>query len=198
MKNRNTENPNNRNNDNETCELTLRFERNNSTERYPCQYYTVEVSADEVAVMVERDFEQRLATAEDPGLVERRDPGTILDGEVGRVEYNQAKRHHRNTAYQASTPRDETEPISVIESELSADGYLAGRTALADPADDWTGALAIWDAINSLQERERDVLVAVKLDGFTQAEVAAQLGVSQPMVAKILKRAITKLEAMLR
>ncbi|TRX47075.1 sigma-70 family RNA polymerase sigma factor [Corynebacterium guaraldiae] len=183
---------------NQTRTLKVRFERDNSTERYPCEYYTVEVSADEVAVMVEKDYQQRAATAEEPSVVERRDPNVILELEVVRREYNNAKSHYRNTTYRASTPRDETAPVSVIESELSTDGYLAGHTALADPADDWTGVLAIWDAINSLQERERDVLIAVKLHGLTQSEVATQLGVSQPMVAKILKCAVAKLEAMLR
>ncbi len=199
MKNDNTENQNNRNYDNDdTCRLTVRFERNDSTERYPCREYTVEVAAEEVAVMVDIDYQQRSATVEDPSVVERRDPNEILEHEIGGVEYNQAKSYHRNTVFRASTPRGETEPVSVIESELSADGYLAGSTTLADPADAWVGELTVWDAMNSLSERERAVLVAVKLDGFTQSEVAAQLGVSQPMVAKILKRATTKLEAMLR
>lgn len=178
--------------------LTVRIERTDSTESRPCYYLDFEVREDELNVMVERDYHFRLADADDPESVQRRDAREILIEEINKPEYNQAKRHHRNTTYRASTSRDETEPISIVESELSSDGYLAGTTALADPADAWVGELTVWDAMNSLSERERAVLVAVKLDGFTQSEVAAQLGVSQPMVAKILKRATTKLEAILR
>lgn len=177
--------------------LTVRIERNNSTERYPCQEYAFELTGSEVTVMVERDYHLRLADADDPESVQRRDAREILIEEINKPEYNQAKRHHRNTTYRASTLREDSDPISIVESELSADGYLSGD-GLADPADAWVGELTVWDAINTLSDRERDVLVAVKLDGFTQSEVAAQLGVSQPMVAKILKRATTKLEAMLR
>lgn len=177
---------------------TVRFERNDSTERFPMGYYTVEIADDEFDVMIDTDYQQRRAAAEDPESVQRRSPEVIIDDLVGRVEYNQAKSHHRNTTFRASTPRDESQPISVVKSELSADGYLAGSATLADPADAWVGELTVWDAINLLSERERTVLVAVKLDGFTQSEVANQLNVSQPMVAKILKHATTKLEAMLR
>ncbi len=173
--------------------LTVRFERNDSTERFPCREYSVQVSQDEVTAMVERDYQQRLAAADDPKLVARRDPSVILDHEVGRVEYNAAKSHLRNTTYRASTPRDAEEPVSVIDGELRADGYLAGDGS-ADPADAWVGEMSIWDAINSLSERERAVLVAVKLDGFTQAEVAKKYGISQPMINKILKRATTTLK----
>ncbi|WP_406713309.1 sigma-70 family RNA polymerase sigma factor [Trueperella pyogenes] len=177
----------------ETQHLTVRFERDDSTERFPCSTYSVHVTPGEVAVMVERDYEQRLAVADDPASVERRDPNEILEHEVGRVEYNAAKSHFRNTTYRACTPRDADEPVSVIEGELTADGYLASN-GVADPADAWAGEMRIWDAINSLPERDRNVLVDVKLNGFTQAEVAAKYGVTQPMVNKILKRATTVLK----
>lgn len=163
--------------------LTVRFERDNSSERYPCREYSVQVTADEVAVMVERDYQERLATAEDPALVERRDPNTILEHEVARVEYNNAKSHLRNTTYRDSTPRDADTPVSVVEGELSADGYLASISC-SDPADVWVGEMKVWDAINSLSERDRNVLIDVKLNGFTQAEIAKKYGVSQPMINK--------------
>lgn len=177
----------------ETQHLTVRFEREDSIVRYPCREYSVQVTADEIAVMVERDYQQRLATAGDPTIVERRDPSKILEHEVGRIEYNNAKSHLRNTTYRASTPRDAEEPVSVIEGELTCDGYLAGD-GVSDPADAWMGEIRIWDAINSLPERDRDVLVDVRLNGFTQAEVATKYGVSQPMINKILRRATTALK----
>ncbi|MDP9801510.1 RNA polymerase sigma factor (sigma-70 family) [Arcanobacterium wilhelmae] len=173
--------------------LMVRFERDDSTERYPCREYTVEVGADEVAVMVERDYHQHLATADDPASVERRDPNEILEQEVARPEYNAAKSHFRNTTYRASTPKDAGEPVSVIEGELTSDGYLVSD-GFVDPADAWVGEMRIWDAINSLPERDRGVLVDVRLNGFTQAEVAAKYGVSQPVIFKILKRATRVLE----
>ncbi|MGQ4533408.1 sigma factor-like helix-turn-helix DNA-binding protein [Dermabacteraceae bacterium P13138] len=197
MTNDNTANQHYRNYEHDTRRLRLRFERDNSTERYPCQEYTVEVTTDEINVMVETDYQQRLTAADDPNLVERRDPNMILELEVGRVEYNNAKSHHRNTLFRASNPRDEAERVSVIETGLSTDGYLAENDTLADPADVWVGELNIWDAINSLTERECAVLVAVKIQGYTQSEVAKFLGVSQPMVNRILKRAIARLEAQL-
>ncbi|WFN90840.1 sigma-70 family RNA polymerase sigma factor [Arcanobacterium wilhelmae] len=168
--------------------LTVRFEREDSTERFPSSRYSVQVTQDEVDVMVKCDYVQRLAVADDPASVERRDPNEILEQEVARPEYNAAKSHFRNTTYRATTPRDAEEPVSVIEGELTSDGYLVSEDS-SDPADAWVGEIRIWDAINSLPERDRNVLVDVRLNGFTQAEVAAKYGVTQPVIFKILRRA---------
>lgn len=197
MTNDNTANEKNQNHENDTCSLTLRFERNNSNERYPCGEYTVEVAADEVLVMVETDYQQRLATAIDPSLVERRDPNMILEHEVGRAEYNNSKSHHRNTAYRASTPRDESDRVSVIESKLNADGYLAGNIELADPADAWVTRLMVREALAKLDVEDRVVLVGIHMRGMTQTQVARVLGVSQPAVVKRLRKAEARLRELL-
>ena len=44
-----------------------------------------------------------------------------------------------------------------------------------------------------LSERERQVVLASRIHGFSQRDIAAVLGVSQPMVKKIRDRAEKKL-----
>lgn len=57
--------------------------------------------------------------------------------------------------------------------------------------------MTIQAALDRLPETQRFVTQRVYLDGYTQAEVAAELGVSQPAVSKMLDRAKTALARLL-
>lgn len=175
----NSQNTKKRITQNGTCNLTLRFERDNSTEQYPCGNYTVEVSPSEVTVMVERDYEQRLQATDTPSQVERRDPNSILELEVGRVEYNNAKKYLRHTAYRSVSAREDDEELSIIDATASPAAYAT--------VDEWDTNLLFKDILASLNPIDRTIIIG-RLQGYGQSEIARRVGISQPAVNKRLKK----------
>jgi RNA polymerase sigma factor (sigma-70 family) len=61
---------------------------------------------------------------------------------------------------------------------------------------EWRRCLIFW-ALERLSERERQVLERLYWDGYTEAEVAKELGISQQAVSKIKRKAIQKLRKLL-
>jgi RNA polymerase sigma factor (sigma-70 family) len=61
---------------------------------------------------------------------------------------------------------------------------------------EWRRYLIFW-ALERLSERERQVLERLYWDGYTEAEVAKELGISQQAVSKIKRKAIQKLRELL-
>lgn len=51
----------------------------------------------------------------------------------------------------------------------------------------------LWDWVDALPERQREVLLAVKQEGLSYKEIAASLGVSERTVASHLRRAVSSL-----
>ena len=94
------------------------------------------------------------------------------------------------------------EPVSMFE-PIYSDG---GDTIyLFDQIEDKTNntadvsmRLAIDDAINNLEERERKILDDRFVIGKTQMEIADELGISQAQVSRIEKGAIKELKKVLR
>lgn len=82
----------------------------------------------------------------------------------------------------------------------AASGYRNGiytSTTPDDATDAWSTSLAVRQALAELSERERQVVVASRIYGLSQRDIAAVLGVSQPMVKKIQDRAEGKLRVLL-
>ncbi|WP_067783097.1 sigma-70 family RNA polymerase sigma factor [Actinomyces vulturis] len=171
--------------------ITIRFEKDSFHPARPYREQTFEISADEAEIIIGNDYTQRRCAGEGFEPVRRRDLSDIMWSEVSGPEYNHAKQWVRNTT---GNPTHEEE--SLLETGVDSHGYLVGH-GNPDPVIESLFGSRIWDAIDALPERERMVLVAVKIQGYTQSEAASFLGVSQPMVNRILKRAIARLEAQL-
>lgn len=52
----------------------------------------------------------------------------------------------------------------------------------------------IWDAVSGLPQKQQDVIRLMYQDGMTEMEVAARMGISQPAVNKLLRRALAKIK----
>ncbi len=61
---------------------------------------------------------------------------------------------------------------------------------------EWLHALVRW-AVSQLGAREREVIKRLFWDGWTEAEIAHALGISQQMVSKIRKKALQRLKELL-
>ncbi|MGK2351621.1 sigma-70 family RNA polymerase sigma factor [Cutibacterium sp. V947] len=172
-----------------TIKIQLRFERTEGvSERYPTSSATYFITADKAEIMVERDLELRRQEAADPGQVERRSIHEICD-ELSKHDYNNAKQHLRNTTYRSVSARDDDDELSVVDVAVSHEGE--------DPADSWATAEMVREALASLDPKDRLVVFGIHMHGYTQSQIARVLGISQPAVAKRLKKTEARLRELL-
>lgn len=155
----------------------------------------------EADTWIEGDYQNRLAQAEDPDTVERRSLSEILE-ELNASERSTSRRWRTHTGFLAVDDSDPTdEEIESGQVGLrAASGYRNGIYTSATPddaTDAWSTSLAVRQALAALSERERQVVVASRVNGLSQRDIAAVLGVSQPMVKKIRDRAEKKLRDLL-
>ncbi len=92
------------------------------------------------------------------------------------------------------------DPISLFEPVYS-DGndaiYVMDQISDNRGGDDWIDELLIKDAINSLPEREKNIIELRFLEGKTQMEVAQEVGISQAQVSRLEKGAISRIKSQL-
>lgn len=169
--------------------IVFKHEREeNISERYPTVEETYYITADEVESMVERDLELRRRDTNDVEKVERRSIDEIIK-ELNGVDYNCAKKYLRHTSYRSVTSKDDEVELSVVDIAVSHEG--------GDPTQAWVMTLAVQEALRQLDEKDREVLVGIHVYGFSQAQVAVRMGVSQPAITKRLKKAEARLRELL-
>lgn len=159
------------------------------------------ISPAEADTWIEGDYQNRREQAEDPDTVERRSLNEILE-ELNASERGTSRRWRTHTGFLAV---DDTDPSDEeIESGhvglRAASGYRDGiytSTTPDDVTDSWSTSLAVRQALSALSEREQQVVLASRIHGLSQRDIAAVLGVSQPMVKKIRDRAEGKLRDLL-
>lgn len=159
------------------------------------------ISPAEADTWIEGDYQNRLAQAEDPDTVERRSLSEILE-ELNASERSTSRRWRTHTAFLSVDDSDPTdEEIESGQAGLrAASGYRNGiytSTTPDDATDAWATSLAVRQALAALSERERQVVLASRIHGLSQRDIATVLGVSQPMVKKIQDRAEKKLRVLL-
>ena len=64
-------------------------------------------------------------------------------------------------------------------------------------SDDWLGYKAMHDAIDSLMQKEREILMMRYYDGKTQMEVSNEIGISQAQVSRLEKNALANIKTRL-
>lgn len=159
------------------------------------------ISPAEADTWIEGDYQNRREQAEDPDTVERRSLNEILE-ELNASERSTSRRWRTHTGFLAV---DDTDPSDEeIESGhvglRAASGYRDGiytSTTPDDVTDSWSTNLAVRQALSALSEREQQVVLASRIHGLSQRDIAAVSGVSQPMVKKIRDRAEGKLRDLL-
>ena len=158
-------------------ELKLYWESN-----YEKDKTVLVIPDEELTIMIEADYQERLAEAEDKDSVERRDPQTILDEEINKPYYNS---HHKESRRHVS---------------LSAyDPFMKLVRGCADPELAACGGsyAELRDAIRQLQPQQQRLLRKVYWEGKTQRAVALEEGVKENSVSDRMKRAIASLKRIL-
>ena len=92
------------------------------------------------------------------------------------------------------------EPMSLYDPIYSDGGdtiYVLDQVRDKNDDSTWLEELNIRDAIHSLGDREKKILSMRFLDGRTQMEVAAEIGISQAQVSRLEKGALDKIKSRL-
>lgn len=90
-----------------------------------------------------------------------------------------------------------SDPISIYEPVYSDSGdtvYILDQISDKNDVESRLDELYIRDAINNLGKREREILYLRYLQGRTQTEVAAEIGISQAQVSRLEKCAISRIK----
>ena len=94
-----------------------------------------------------------------------------------------------------------SEPISLYEPVYSDNGdsvYVLDQIKDSSDSDEaWLERIAIKNAVSSLAERERMILLLRFYRGKTQTEVSEEIGISQAQVSRLEKSALDKVKKML-
>ena len=141
------------------------------------RYETIlEVPDDELTVMVETDYCQRLETAANKIAVKRRSPQEILDTEINAPTYNRnraAKRSHKSVREQIEIP------ASVMP--------VAMRAEYID----------LYQAIEKLQPQQQELIKKIFWEGFKQVEIATAEGVEEAAISRRMSRIYARLKKIL-
>ena len=90
-----------------------------------------------------------------------------------------------------------SDPVSLYEPVFSDNDdtlYVMDQISDSCDVDSRMTEISIRDAINGLNERERNILYSRFINGKTQVEVASEIGISQAQVSRLEKSAIQKIK----
>ncbi|MBR1553329.1 MAG: sigma-70 family RNA polymerase sigma factor [Schwartzia sp.] len=124
---------------------------------------------EECTVMVETDYQRRLAAAEDKDSVRRRTVQEIMDEDFNKPTFNK---------HQAETRRHVS-----LESLNLDDAFLAGSENVETDIFD-EDYEELHRAFNLLKPKQRELLTRVFWHGMRQVEVAKAEGVSEAAIAQ--------------
>lgn len=155
-------------------------------------YTTIEIPDGDYSVMLDIDYEQRLAEAKPEKKAEVKRCQTLQEmfDLMNNKEYNHWRRYHRHlgnpkTPYRKDdeveidvmdTFADNSQEIERIQESEREEVYQWIRKALGKKQD-WA-----------------DMFIAVRIDGMSIREYASSIGVSENNITQKLKRATKKLE----
>ena len=90
-----------------------------------------------------------------------------------------------------------SDPVSIYEPMYSDDGdsvYIMDQLGDSNSDEDWINEIHMKEAIKSLSERDKEILILRFMKGKTQMEVAKEIGISQAQVSRLEKNALDKIK----
>ena len=128
-----------------------------------------DVSDKDCEIMVEEDYQRRLAAAEDKSSITRRTAQEIMDEDFNKPTYNNHQTEtRRHVSLDALDPQSDTlAGPNDVESEVFKEDYSD-----------------LHRAISSLKPKQRDLIKKVFWDDIKQVELAKAEGVSEAAIAQ--------------
>lgn len=175
--------------------------------RYDNQMTTIDVPEEDFTLMIQADYDERRAAADDPAAVCPRSPQEIIEERFNRPDYNCWHRHWRHTDDNA-IPRRLDHKIGFIgdrpddagshgeRSHFDIDAFpdIAGQRE-ADHRDSYQEQCAMLRRV--LKPDYAEMIIAIHLDGLSLIEYAAMIGDKPNNVSHRLCRAEKKLREIL-
>ena len=90
------------------------------------------------------------------------------------------------------------DPVSLYEPVYSDGGdtiYVMDQVGDKSDDNDWLGEIMLKEALNKLNEREKNILSLRFFQGKTQVEVAEEIGISQAQVSRLEKGVLNRIKA---
>lgn len=158
--------------------LSVYYESN-----FKSDYIWLDTGDEDLTVMVENDYQERLMNAKNGESVERRDPQTILNEEISKPTYNS---HHREA--RRSVPFSAIDPNG---DRISSDDHF--EDDICDEAE----YEEVRAALLQLQPQQRKLLKKLFWEEMTQKEVADEEGIQENSLSDRKKRALIAVKKIL-
>ena len=170
--------------------ISIKYE--NTNENKPPVFMTVEVPDEDCTLMIEADYQSRLAEEADKENVKRRNVQEIMDEQFNKPLYNNWHREHRHRG-QIQTPfhkddesEDETDGMETVPDYTDE----INRTSRYEYED---VCQRIRQALGKKQDWA-DMFIVVRIDGVPIKDYAKFCGDSENNITQKLKRAEKKLQ----
>lgn len=157
--------------------LSVYYESN-----YKRDYVWLDTEDEDLSVMIERDYQERLAKAQDGEIVERRDPQAILD-ETSKTIYNSHHRYARRSVLASALDPEEKR----IRSAENPEEEVIRREENA----------VLRAAINQLPDQQARLLEDLFFNGYSQKELADAFDIRENSMSDRKRRALASLKKIL-
>ena len=159
-------------------------------------YTTIEIPDGDYSVMLDIDYEQRLAEAkpEKKSEVKRCETLQEMFDLMNNKEYNHWRRYHRHLGY-PKTPYRKDDEVEIDVMDTFADNSQEIERSLQNEYE----SICSWirTALGKKQDWA-DMFIAVRIDGMSIREYASSIGVSENNITQKLKRAEKKLQGIFK
>ena len=162
-------------------------------------YTTIEIPDGDYSVMLDIDYEQRLAEAkpEKKGEVKRCETVQELFDALNNKEFNNWRKFDRHRGYSKAMPNEEGEEVDTSEPLMKevADDRVFRKDELERAYQNEYEDVCQWirTALGKKQDWA-DMFIAVRIDGMSIREYASSIGADENNITQKLKRATKKLE----
>jgi len=176
--------------------------------RFDNQITSLDVPEEDFTLMIQTDYDQCRAAADDPSSIKPRSPQEIIEERFNRPDYNNWHRHWRHTDDDA-IPRRLDHKVGFIGDHPDDAGLHGERTHFdVDAFPDMAGQYVAVQR-DSYQEQcamlrsvlkpdYAEMIIAIHLDGLSLIEYAAMIGDKPNNVSHRLQRAEKKLKEILK
>ena len=167
--------------------------------RYDNQITTIDVPEEDFNLMIQLDYEERLAKSEDPASVSPRTPQEILDERFNKPDYNSWHTYNRHwdadatppsvfggKQHMSSDPDENGEPHHYTMDEFPDLKAMEEQKAQEDDQE-----LRI-RIRKKMKPDYAEMLIAIHMDGMSVTNYAARIGETRTAVSHRLQRAEKK------
>jgi len=160
---------------------------------------TIEIPDGDYSVMLDIDYEQRLAEAkpDKKGEVKRCETVQEMFDLLNSKEYNNWRKFDRHWGFSKAKPNDEEEEIDTSEplmKEVSDDRVFRRDEIIRDCQNEYQDVCQWIREVLGKKEDWADMFIAVRIDGMSIRDYASSIGADENNITQKLKRATKKLQ----